>query len=147
MHTICPECQQGKHRNCDGIGYVDLIQGVETYIPCECIETPTNEHPGRPLPTPDVVPENDPGIWNEAFPEMDDDWRFGAKVRLHPDATVIEGLIDLQVENPQGEWVPIVPLPLHQFFGIVTCLCGKRRVGIQRYQEHYAYAHILGWDF
>lgn len=52
---------------------------------------------------------------------------------------------DIHVLNLRGEWVPAIPLPLFLAFGRVECgKCDERFRNKRRYQEHYAYVHILG---
>lgn len=155
MGPICPECQAGKHTNCDGIGNVsnELMP-----IACRC---ENGEHPNRSyffLEHPPIImdvdasvedePENDPGINADAFSELFDeatDWE--APFRVRPEASVIEDLFDVQVQNPDGNWVPAVPMPIFLrpfWLKRVQCHCGRKLWNRQRYQEHYAYAHILG---
>lgn len=43
---ICPECKEGKHRNCNGVAYVD---DHDQCIACQCTEGP---HPLRNLTEP-----------------------------------------------------------------------------------------------
>jgi len=95
-------------------------------------------------PVPVNVPENDPGILAEAFPEVVEDRYFN--VRMKPNRAIIQDLLDVEVENDNGDWVPLVPAPFASYLWLNRCLCGKFRLGIMRYQEHYAYAHILGMD-
>ena len=150
MGPICPECQTGKHGNCDGIG--DITD--DGLVACKCTE---GDHPHRnhffidepemilDVDVPAITPENDPGIWDEAFPELvSKEWV--RDIRLAPNTKIITDLLDVEVVNSEGEWVPIVPMPLRVKFGITRCLCGARRIGMIRYQEHYAYAHILGME-
>lgn len=153
MDTICPECLTGKHQNCNGVGGV--AADGEILIACTCVIAP---HPARthfwPVDPPMIMdvdqpvldgPPDEGSIWGDAFPELTEADEI-ASVRLRPQSEVIRDLRDLEVLNSKGEWVPIVPMALHEFFGIITCLCGKRRFGEMRYQEHYAYAHILGME-
>lgn len=151
MGPTCPECQVGKHQNCNGVGGV-AAQG-ELLIKCACVD---GEHPARTYFLDSKMfqeevqpilngPPDEGSIWGDAFPELTEADEI-ASVRLRPQSEVIRDLRDLEVLNSKGEWVPIVPMALHEFFGIITCLCGKRRFGEMRYQEHYAYAHILGME-
>ena len=173
MGPICPECQAGKHDNCDGIGGVE--GEINNPLPCMCSEAfhprqraivdstghpiwdsvegvmllvgPSTEvrfHEPVPQDIPGTPPDDDPGIWGAAFPELVGNEPITK--RLRPDVSVIRNLSDVEILNPTGEWVPVVPYPVYQFGFIKQCLCGKYRVGTIRYQEHYAYAHILGMD-
>lgn len=92
-----------------------------------------------------LIPPADPGILDEAFPELSEEpQKYNHRKR--PDAEVIRELYDVEIQNNLGEWVPVVPLPLDQAAGMHQCLCGTWRFGKMRYQEHYAYAHILGME-
>lgn len=59
--------------------------------------------------------------------------------------------MNTQFENKRGEWLPSIPLPYMFWFGIpyTQCKCGTKFIGLhrgralQRYNEHYAYQHIL----
>jgi len=149
---LCPECVAGKHSNCDGVA--NLVWNPDTreevYIRCECnhltLGIPEAVLTSSPSVKVDKVPDNDPGILTEAFPELVEDGAEVAFVRMKPDATIIKDMYDVEVQNAWGAWVPAVPLPLTWPLGIKQCYCGKFRLGHKRYQEHYAYAHILGMD-
>lgn len=147
---ICPECYQGKHWNCNGVGNVT---DTDAELSCECVTGEHSSRPNAPAVEPELFtqtvyvvppPENDPSILADAFPELVDDGYFN--VRLKPNRKVIKDLLDVEVENDNGEWVPMVPAPMWYFLWLNRCLCGKYRLGTKRYQEHYAYAHILGMD-
>lgn len=89
----------------------------------------------------------DPGIRADSFPELVTDGEvYIPKHRLRPDATVIDDLYDVEVQNADGNWVPIVAQPLISYLFVHRCLCGKYRLGKVRYQEHYAYSHIMGME-
>lgn len=93
------------------------------------------------------APPNDPGIRADSFPELVEEGV--PKMRFIPNddfSGVIKDLYDVEVQNSKGEWVPMVPVALHIFMGVHRCLCGSLRLGSKRYQEHYAYAHILGME-
>lgn len=99
------------------------------------------------LPPP--APENDPGVSATSFPELtpeadEGDWQ--SNYRIKPDREILRDLMDVEILNEYGVWVPAVPLPIFRWFGVCQCHCGKRRLGKKRYQEHYAYAHILGME-
>lgn len=54
---VCPECQQGKHQNCDGIAY---LEDDDTLIRCDCDDNAP--HPLNPDPmyiTPDDEGDNE----------------------------------------------------------------------------------------
>lgn len=147
MDLICPECQTGKHQNCDGVA---AIGDISEPLPCACT---VGTHPIRKSNIYNssglvglVAPPNDPGVLAAAFPELgfEEDWI--TPYRLKPDKEIITDLLDVEIQNKEGVWVPAVPLPHFSWFGIRKCHCGKRRLGLKRYQEHYAYAHILGMD-
>ena len=150
MTPICPECFQGKHGNCDGTAY---LIGAGEIVDCECLE---GTHPLRPvevdpledfwLEIPSEVPPNEPGIWTEAFPDIEDEDQPTVRVNFKGHTDVIRDLYDVEIQNDKGVWVPIVPMPARSFLGVKTCLCGKNRTGNKRYQEHYAYAHIMGME-
>lgn len=91
------------------------------------------------------LPENDPGILAEAFPELVED-SPALNFRAHPDRGLIQDLMDLEVQNHQGVWVPIVPLPIKLLFWRRQCHCGRKFFTNRRYQEHYAYGHIMGME-
>ena len=142
MGLLCPECQQGKHGNCNGSGGID---DNNHWLVCDCTLA---KHPHRThfldRASPNsVVPPNDPGLRAESFPELyDGPW--GPSYRLRPDAEILNDLQDVEILNSNGEWVPAVPMGIQRGMGVVQCHCGKYRLGNQRYMEHYAYAHILG---
>lgn len=53
-----------------------------------------------------------------------------------------------QMKNQRGEWVPAIPEPLYIGkvpFGQVRvqCSCGRKFTGRRKYEEHYAYSHIV----
>lgn len=123
-----------------------VVDGI-LYLRSQQVDNRTREitqerlDPSPGIGAPSFVPEEDPGVLGEAFPELDDD---GPGPRLKADASLIPDLYDVEVQNHHGEWVPMVPMPIHIGFGIKQCHCGVYRLGKRRYQEHYAYAHILG---
>lgn len=175
--VICPECVQGKHSNCDGIGDIDRFnnpvnctckdgahphrrpvvdtqgavlfdwdeeQNVVSHVP----ESHNNLLPPLDFDKPPFVPPIEPGIEEAAFPELFDptDVTKDREFRVRPDADLLRDLSDLEIMNPQGVWVPAVPMPIDLGLNFFQCNCGKWRFGKKRYQEHYAYAHILGME-
>lgn len=169
MEPICPDCREGKHHNCNGVGNVDAANNP---IPCLCTvgdhihRKPIVDPQGRVLFDWDgnhyfkvddstgvvdfATREEVEEALNQAsaelsFPELsDEDLPWDYNFRIKPDKEILKDLMDVEVMNPAGVWVPAVPLPIHLLFGVKQCHCGKRRIGLTRYQEHYAYAHILG---
>lgn len=127
---LCPECVTGKHENCDGIADYKDDNSTDR---CECV---LGLHPYRRAI---VVPE--PIIAREvpAPPE-------GLRLRSDYNPGNMMTLSDVEIQNSRGDWVPAVPLPFFHWFKIMECHCGKLRLGMKRYQEHYAYAHILGME-
>jgi hypothetical protein len=90
------------------------------------------------------TPSADPG---EVSLFIEDGNITGEDIRLRPDAQIVKDfLMDVQVRNPKGEWVPAVPMPIFLWFGRCQCHCGKKRWTRVSYMEHYAYAHILGME-
>lgn len=55
----------------------------------------------------------------------------------------VKPLQGTSMQNKRGEWVPAIPEPYYAFF-VHTCDCGKGFWSRERYEEHYAYKHILG---
>lgn len=146
MGPICPECQTGKHENCDGVGGLDSYDDI-SLVPCMC---QNGEHPHRMYFLDEAQqpildgPPDEGSIWGEAFPELVDDHYDIA--RLAPQRELITDLMDVEVMNSDGEWVPMIPLPLYLPFWLKQCHCGKRFWTKQSYMEHYAYRHILGME-
>lgn len=147
--VICAKCLAGKHGDCNGIG--GMGAGGELLIKCGCsrVEHPNRSYFGEELKHPKLfefeVPPNEPGLEEAAFPELFFD--KGRGIRVKPDVTIIRDLMDVQVQNKNGEWVPAVPTPIFGAFGKrVRCYCKKWYPNTKRYQEHYAYAHILGME-
>jgi hypothetical protein len=88
------------------------------------------------------TPDADPG---EVALFIEDGNITGDGIRLRPDAQIVKDfLMDVQVLNTKGEWVPAVPLPIFLWFGRCQCHCGVKRKNRVSYMEHFAYAHILG---
>lgn len=161
VRSICPECSAGKHWNCNGTGGIDEDNNL---LACYCTEEGHSDDASQRSVelftieanrqgykagitaglVPTKAPENDPGIWGEAFPELTGDNSRGPRPK--PDVDVIKDLFDLEIKNDAGDWVPAVPWFIKSRLGFKQCLCGKWRFGKWRYQEHYAYGHILGMD-
>lgn len=165
--VICPECEQGKHSNCDGVGN---ITDANEALACRCalfgdaLMIPKGPHSlsaisrARELHRMELEdlenaklkiltgPPDEGTILAAAFPELEsDEWM--PNIRVKPDAVgLLKDLYDIEIQNPEGIWVPAVALPLHVFMGFHRCICGATRFGAKRYQEHYAYAHILGME-
>lgn len=103
--------------------------------------------PGLPkgaLTVADGTPEADPG---ELAFTVEDGRPYGEDIRLRPDAQINKDfLMDVEVKNDRGEWVPAIPTPIFLAFGRVQCHCGKKRRNKLSYMEHFSYAHILGMD-
>lgn len=51
--------------------------------------------------------------------------------------------VQASVQNKKGQWVPAIPEPYYGLF-FKDCYCGKKFLTLERYEEHYAYRHILG---
>lgn len=176
MAPICPECAAGKHQNCDGAsGWNDrydmlnpcycldgghlsireerfihlqanLVDAIAIAKTRDRIKDFDIDAPGIISGLlPDVDPENEPGIRGDSFPELTDN-ELIITHRIKADREVIKDLMDVEVQNPAGQWVPMVPLPIDIFWFVKQCHCGVHRLGIKSYQEHYAYAHILGME-
>jgi hypothetical protein len=47
----------------------------------------------------------------------------------------------VSMRNKRGEYVPAIPLPFYGFRK--KCSCGAKFWTTHRYNEHYAYEHIL----
>lgn len=60
---------------------------------------------------------------------------------------------EVHQQNKRGQYVPSIPLPFYLPLS-VRCGCGKKfsylhpfgLSAVERYREHYAYAHILGLE-
>lgn len=92
----------------------------------------------------DMTPEADPG---ELAFTVEDGRPYGEDIRLRPDAQINKDfLMDVEVKNDRGEWVPAIPTPIFLAFGRVQCHCGKKRRNKLSYMEHFSYSHILGMD-
>lgn len=140
---VCPECQAGKHRNCNGYGGID---DEDNWLDCEC-DKRGHEESDHPTLWDDDNPAADPG---ELVHSIVGDEIQGDGIRLDlVDASYDDMMNSIQVQNDRGEWVPVAPLPfplLPLFLKRFRCGCGKVRWTKKRYYEHYAYAHILGME-
>jgi len=143
---MCSDCKNNYHESCDGMNDVSEF-GLWNTCDCQNQTHPNRAHifhglVGSKMPA--NLPPNEPGIWGEAFPDLEDDNSdISQLVRMSPTVTVIADLSDVEVKNANGEWTPIVPMPFRSTWGVHVCLCGEVRLGRIRYQEHYAYAHIM----